>query len=137
MGVITLTRHNLPNGTTVGIADLPLACCALEVLSVKRSLPISEASPDFLILFISGTITHRVSDYVIDQIAEFKKLLPELHHRVIAIGACAISGGPYWDSPTVVPGIQTLGIEIDGYLPGCPPTPSMIMSILSDSMAST
>jgi Ni,Fe-hydrogenase III small subunit/Pyruvate/2-oxoacid:ferredoxin oxidoreductase delta subunit len=45
---------------------------------------------------------------------------------VIAVGACAISGGPYIDHPQVLNGIEGT-IPIDLYVPGCPPHPLTIL----------
>jgi Ni,Fe-hydrogenase III small subunit/ferredoxin len=41
---------------------------------------------------------------------------------VIAVGACAISGGPFRDSPEVHNGCDSL-LPVDLYIPGCPPHP--------------
>jgi len=45
---------------------------------------------------------------------------------VIAVGACAISGGPYIDSPQVLNGADT-SVPVDLYIPGCPPHPWTIL----------
>jgi len=45
---------------------------------------------------------------------------------VIAVGACAISGGPYVDHPEVGNGVGG-AIPIDLYVPGCPPHPLTIL----------
>lgn len=45
---------------------------------------------------------------------------------VIAVGACAISGGPYVDHPEVHNGAGTT-VPIDLYIPGCPPHPFAIL----------
>lgn len=45
---------------------------------------------------------------------------------VIAVGACAISGGPYVEHPQVLNGIEGR-IPIDLYVPGCPPHPLTIL----------
>jgi Ni,Fe-hydrogenase III small subunit/Pyruvate/2-oxoacid:ferredoxin oxidoreductase delta subunit len=45
---------------------------------------------------------------------------------VIAVGACAISGGPYIDHPEVHGGVEGT-LPIDLYIPGCPPHPLTIL----------
>jgi NADH:ubiquinone oxidoreductase subunit B-like Fe-S oxidoreductase len=45
---------------------------------------------------------------------------------VIAVGACAISGGPYIDHPEVHNGVAAL-LPVDLFVPGCPPHPLTIL----------
>ncbi|TWT46084.1 Formate hydrogenlyase subunit 7 [Phycisphaerae bacterium RAS1] len=45
---------------------------------------------------------------------------------VIAVGACAISGGPFRDSPDVLNGVEGI-LPVDLYVPGCPPHPLTIL----------
>ncbi len=45
---------------------------------------------------------------------------------VIAVGACAISGGPYIDLPAVHNGADAI-VPVDLYVPGCPPHPLTIL----------
>ena len=45
---------------------------------------------------------------------------------VIAVGACAIAGGPFVDNPEILNGAQAL-VPVDLFIPGCPPPPLTIL----------
>jgi Ni,Fe-hydrogenase III small subunit/NAD-dependent dihydropyrimidine dehydrogenase PreA subunit len=46
---------------------------------------------------------------------------------VVAVGACGCSGGIFGGSHAVVGPVDTV-IPVDGYIPGCPPTPGMLLT---------
>jgi Ni,Fe-hydrogenase III small subunit/NAD-dependent dihydropyrimidine dehydrogenase PreA subunit len=46
---------------------------------------------------------------------------------VIAVGACAISGGPFLDNPQQLGGAPGLGLPVDLFVAGCPPHPLTIL----------
>jgi Ni,Fe-hydrogenase III small subunit len=41
---------------------------------------------------------------------------------VIAVGSCPIMGGPFYGSPEVAPGLESI-LPVDLFIPGCPPHP--------------
>jgi NADH:ubiquinone oxidoreductase subunit B-like Fe-S oxidoreductase len=45
---------------------------------------------------------------------------------VIAVGACAIAGGPFVDQPQVRNGADRV-VPVDLFIPGCPPHPLTIL----------
>ena len=99
-----------------------LACCAIEMMAT--------GAPRFDIdRFGAGAFrpTPRQADLkmapvvrrLYDQMAEPK--------YVIAMGACAISGGPYYKyGYHVLKGVDKI-IPVDVYVPGCPPRPEALL----------
>ena len=111
--------------TSVGaieLLDLPLACCGLESSAV--SWQTTDEPAVAAVLCISGTISAKSLPSVKSAWEELKAKNSSLPIKVIAVGACASSGGPYWDYPGVVPANTV--IPVDLMVPGCPPTPSAI-----------
>ena len=114
----------------VAILDVGLACCALEVgAAITAGMLVPEVSSDtggdgcvVSVLLISGTVTDALAPGVIRAWGALEE--PRL---AVSFGACANTGGPYWDAPTVTKGIDQL-IPISVYIPGCPPRPEALVA---------
>jgi NADH-quinone oxidoreductase subunit B len=106
------------------------ACCAFEFIAAmgprfdlsRFGMDIMRASPRQADLMITaGTLTWKMAPNVL----RIYNQMPE-PKWVIAMGACAISGGIFRSSYSVVPGYNRI-IPVDVYVPGCPPRPEALI----------
>ena len=106
-----------------------IACCAIEGLmhasgprfDFDRMGVFFRATPRQAdVMIVAGTVNHKMAETVrtlYDQMPEPK--------WVVAMGACACTGGPFREYPHVVMGVDKV-VPVDVYVPGCPPRPESV-----------
>ena len=106
-----------------------IACCAIEGLmhasgprfDFDRLGVFFRASPRQAdVMIVAGTVNRKMAPSVrrlYDQMPEPK--------WVVAMGACACTGGPFREYPNVVLGVDKV-VPVDVYIPGCPPRPESV-----------
>ena len=133
VNVITGSLDQLINwGRANSLWSLTFAtsCCGIEFMAVgcarydfaRFGFEVTRNSPRQADLIMrAGTITNKMAPVfkrLYDQMAEPK--------YVVAVGGCAISGGPFKSSYHVVNGIDKI-VPVDVFVPGCPPRPEAIL----------
>ncbi|MBP3614910.1 MAG: NADH-quinone oxidoreductase subunit B [Bacteroidaceae bacterium] len=106
------------------------SCCGIEFMAVgaarydfaRFGFEVTRNSPRQAdLIMVAGTITHKMAPVLkrlYDQMAEPK--------YVVAVGGCAISGGPFKGSYHVLNGVDKI-LPVDVYIPGCPPRPEAML----------
>lgn len=112
----------------LNVLNVGLACCAVEALVAAVAdgggdLVPTDSAVDVVV--VSGTVTDKLAPLV-------RRLYEDLPGpvKVVAYGACASSGGPYWDSYCVTRGAH-LVVPVDVWVPGCPPRPEALLAALA------
>ena len=126
-GIFTTTLEELYNWgrkNSVWPLGFGLACCAIEMIATSMArwdlarfgAEVFRPSPRQAdLMIVAGTVTKKMAP----QVVRLYNQMPEPKY-VIAMGACAISGGPFKQGYNVLKGIDRY-IPVDVHIPGCPP----------------
>jgi NADH-quinone oxidoreductase subunit B len=132
-GVLMTSLNELYNWgrkNSVWPLQFGLACCAIEMIAASMArydlarfgAEVFRPSPRQAdLMIVAGTVTKKMAPQVVrlyNQMAEPK--------YVIAMGACAISGGPFKQGYNVLKGIDRY-LPVDVHIPGCPPRPEALL----------
>jgi len=127
MGLLTRSRIKSPwllhydcggcNG-----CDIEVVASLTPLYDLERFGIVNIGNPKHAdILLVTGTVNYRN-----------KRVLRNLYEQmpeprlVVAIGACALTGGIFHNAPNTICGVDKI-IPVDVYVPGCPPKPEAII----------
>src|SRR5688572_29287841 len=132
-GIFTVKLQDIYNWgrkNSIWPLQFGLACCAIEMIAASMArydlarfgAEVYRPSPRQAdLMIVAGTVTKKMAPQVVrlfNQMANPK--------YVIAMGACAISGGPFKQGYNVLKGIDRY-IPVDVHIPGCPPRPEALL----------
>jgi NADH-quinone oxidoreductase subunit B len=123
--------YNWGRSNSIWPLQFGLACCAIEMIAAATArfdiarfgAEIFRPSPRQAdLMIVSGTVTKKMAPLVV----RLWNQMPEPKY-CIAMGACAISGGPFKQGYNVLKGIDRF-LPVDIYIPGCPPRPEALLN---------
>ncbi len=117
----------------LSVHSVGLACCAVEVVAATvRAAALTgpdDGREGVEVMVVAGTVTDRM----VPALLALYDAMPT-PRAVLSFGACAGTGGPYWDSYAVTKGVDQV-LPVDVYVPGCPPRPEQLLAGLRELAA--
>src|ERR1700743_377724 len=132
-GILATTLNEIYNWgrkSSIWPLNFGLACCAIEMIATSMArydlarfgAEVFRPSPRQAdLMIVAGTVTKKMAP----QVVRLYNQMPEPKY-VIAMGACAISGGPFKQGYNVLKGIDRF-IPVDIHIPGSPPRPEALI----------
>ena len=125
--------YNWGRRSSIWPLNFGLACCAIEMIAASMArfdiarfgAEVFRPSPRQAdLMIVAGTVTKKMAP----QVVRLYNQMPDPKY-VIAMGACAISGGPFKQGYNVLKGIDRY-LPVDVHIPGCPPRPEALLHAL-------
>ena len=113
------------NGCDLEVVNL-LSTFLLKKHHLEIKLVRSVKNADFLL--VTGSLSRALSK----KIKELKESIPA-NKTIIAVGTCAIDGGLWKKSYNIIGGIDKI-LQVNCFVPGCPPTPESILYSLESAL---
>jgi len=128
-GVINCYQANIGacNGCDLEVLNL-LSLSFLKKQRLEINLVRSVKNADVLL------VTGSLSRPLVKKIKELKESIPA-NKTIIAVGTCAINGGLWRNSYNIIGGIDKI-LQVNCFVPGCPPTPDAILYSLESALFS-
>jgi len=102
--------------------DIEVLACLTPLYDVERFGIINVGNPMHAdLLLVTGTVNQRNKNVLLNLYDQMPR--PRV---VVAIGACALSGGIFREAYNVLGGIDKV-LPVDVYVPGCPAKPEAII----------
>ncbi len=129
LGALAGRFFNWASRKSLFTLHLGIKCCAIEMAasgmprfdSDRFGVLFRSTPRQCDVLLVNGPISKKFADPIV----RLWEQMPEPKY-CIAMGECAISGGPYFQSYNILEGVDTV-IPVDVYIPGCPPRPEALI----------